>query len=161
MDEEKKSNFKITDGFILGAIPVIGYFVAFVYESSYARVYGYPISFISLGLESILIATLTIFGFFAGIYIVIDFGIALIKTKTLQSKLGKFVIVGFIIYFIWALILYLGDSGWYGWFLFSSLFITGYILELVFPFFQKRRIKLLLKDFLIRGTNILITTDLR
>lgn len=65
-----------TEGFVLAIAPVIGYFVAFVFEVGYAGKFKIPIEFISLSLSDIIAVTsllaiiaALIWIFFGGLYV--------------------------------------------------------------------------------------------
>lgn len=62
----------ITEGIAIASIPIIGYFLSFIYEVAYARSFGIPQELISLNILNILVSTISTFLFFIVLFVYVE-----------------------------------------------------------------------------------------
>lgn len=122
--ENNSPKFHLTEGLFIAAVPLLGYFVAFTYELSYAFTFGYSISFISIGIEAILFSTfITLFALIVFYYIV--FGLFSIDGVDYSSAEFLYFILGvMVVYFAFSSLSIRIGQNWTIWIILLCIFLV-------------------------------------
>lgn len=136
----EKQNIGLTEGIIIATVPVIGYWIAFLFEFGYCNYFNIPSTFVEIGIQNIMIAIIGLLGLLAIIFNFANFFFMSFKwlPKTIKASLQR---------------IFLASAFTYGFFLFnkhpisqvilitSIMFIFLIFIEFVFPLIRQTKTK--------------------
>lgn len=130
----------LSEGFIIGAISLLGYLCAYLYEYSYLDYFKIPKEFVSLNLTNIFIAVLSITGLVVTLLVLLNvFSTAgLLEAHTELKRRVRFSLILFV-YLFYQINVY--KSQWKEWLVTASFLIMFVLFDFAWPVLVYRKEK--------------------